>query len=104
MRFLFNQFVDWKLALAGYNAGEARVQRIIDRTGIRDFDEMSRRGLLPETRKYVPAVLAVSSRLGGPNSLTTAKARQNNKTRGGVVEALVKLEGSPALPEAEERP
>ncbi|HSF23496.1 MAG TPA: transglycosylase SLT domain-containing protein [Blastocatellia bacterium] len=104
LRFLFNQFGDWKLALAGYNAGEARVQRIIDRTGIRDFDEMSRRGLLPlETRKYVPAVLAVFSRLGGTNLITTAKARQKNKTRGGVVEALVKLEGSPAPPEAQSR-
>lgn len=64
LRFLFNQFGDWKLALAAYNAGEQRVQRIIDRTGIRDFDEMSRRGLLPlETRKYVPAVLTVWARL-----------------------------------------
>lgn len=103
LRFLFNQFGDWKLALAGYNAGEARVQRIIDRTGIRDFDEMSRRGLLPrETRNYVPAVLAASSRFGGTNSLTTAKARQKGKTRGGVIEALVKSEHSAAPPKAGE--
>lgn len=69
LRFLFNQFGDWKLALAGYNAGEARVQRIIDRTGIRNFDEMSRRGLLPlETRNYVPAVLAAWSRIGTGNN------------------------------------
>lgn len=105
LRFLFNQFGDWKLALAAYNAGEQRVQRIIDRTGIRDFDEMSRRGLLPlETRNYVPAVLAASSRIAGKNSITKAKARQENRTRGGVVEALVKREGSPAPPEAEQRP
>lgn len=105
LRALFNQFGDWKLALAGYNAGEARVQRIIDRTGIRDFDEMSRRGLLPlETRNYVPAVLAASSRFGGTNSLTTSKARQKGKTRGGVVEALVKPEHSAATPRAESRP
>lgn len=59
LRDLYRQFGDWKLALAAYNAGEARVQRIIDRTGIRDFDEMSRRAMLPlETRNYVPAVLA----------------------------------------------
>lgn len=69
LRFLFNQFGDWKLALAGYNAGEARVQRIIDRTGIRNFDEMSRRGLLPaETRNYVPAVLAAWFRIGTGNN------------------------------------
>ena len=105
LRFLFNQFGDWKLALAAYNAGEQRVQRIIDKTGLRDFDEMSRGGLLPlETRKYVPAVLAASSRIGRANSLTTEKARQKGQTRGGAVEARVKLEGSPAPPEAEQRP
>ena len=104
LRFLYNQFGDWKLALAAYNAGEHRVQRIIDRAGIRDFDEMSRRGLLPlETRKYVPAVLAAASRIGGTNSLTTVKARQKSKTRGGVVEALMKLEDSAAPPEAQSR-
>jgi soluble lytic murein transglycosylase-like protein len=104
LRFLFNQFGNWKLALAAYNAGEQRVQRIIDRTGIRDFDEMSRRGLLPlETRKYVPAVLAVWSRLGGTNSLITANARQKGKTRVGLIEALVKPEGSAAPPRAESR-
>jgi Kef-type K+ transport system membrane component KefB len=105
LRFLFNQFGDWKLALAAYNAGEQRVQQIIDRTGIRDFDEMSRRGLLPlETRKYVPAVLSAASRIGGgTNSLTTVKARQKGQTRGGAVEALMKLDDSAAPPEAQSR-
>lgn len=64
LRDLYGRFGDWRLALAAYNAGEGRIQRIIDRTGIRSFDEMSRRGLLPaETRKYVPAVLAQWTRL-----------------------------------------
>jgi soluble lytic murein transglycosylase-like protein len=64
LRDLYRQFGDWKLALAAYNWGEDKVQRVIDRTGVRDFDEMTRRGLLPlETRKYVPAVLAVWARL-----------------------------------------
>lgn len=104
LRFLYNQFGHWKLALAAYNAGEHRVQRVIDKTGIRDFDEMSRRGLLPlETRKYVPAVLAASSRIGGTNSLTTVKARQKGQTRGGVVEALMKLDDLAAPPEARSR-
>ena len=66
LRDLYAMFGDWKLAIAGYNAGEGRVQRIIKKTGIRDFEEMSRRGLLPlETRKYVPAVLAAWSRVVG---------------------------------------
>jgi len=64
LRDLYRQFDDWKLALAAYNWGEDKVQRVIDRTGVRDFDEMARRGLLPlETRKYVPAALAVWARL-----------------------------------------
>jgi soluble lytic murein transglycosylase-like protein len=66
LRDLFRQFGDWKLAIAAYNAGENRVQRIINKTGIRDFEGMSRRGLLPlETRNYVPAVLAVWAQLQG---------------------------------------
>jgi soluble lytic murein transglycosylase-like protein len=64
LRDLYRQFGDWKLALAAYNWGEDKVQRVIDRRGVRDFDEMARRGLLPlETRKYVPAALAVWARL-----------------------------------------
>jgi membrane-bound lytic murein transglycosylase D len=66
LRDLYRQFDDWKLALAAYNWGEDKVQRVIDRTGVRDFDEMARRGLLPaETRKYVPTVLAVWAKLSG---------------------------------------
>lgn len=69
LRDLYEQFGDWKLALAAYNAGEARIQRIIDRTGIHDFDEMVRRGYLPaETRNYVPSVLAAWSRLKGQSA------------------------------------
>ena len=105
LRFLYNQFGDWKLALAAYNAGEQRVQRVIEKTGIRDFGEMSRRGLLPfETRRYVPAVLAASSRIGGANSLTKTKERQKRQTRAGVVEAIVKLDTSTPPPESFEKP
>ncbi len=59
LRDLYQMFGDWKLALAAYNAGEGRVARAIERAGVRDFDELARRRLLPiETRNYVPAVLA----------------------------------------------
>lgn len=59
LRDLYQQFGAWPLALAAYNTGEGRVQRIIHQTGLRTFEEMARRGLLPrETRQYVPAVLA----------------------------------------------
>jgi outer membrane protein TolC len=60
---------------AAYNAGEARVQRIINTTGVRDFDELARRRLLPaETRNYVPAVLAAWSQI------STAGTGMNNAT------------------------
>jgi soluble lytic murein transglycosylase-like protein len=59
LRDLYALFGDWQLALAAYNAGEYRVLKIIEKTGIRDFWQMSRQKLLPEeTTKYVPAVLA----------------------------------------------
>lgn len=59
LKDLYAMFGDWKLALAGYNAGEGRVQRIIRRTGITDFSRMAWLKLLPEeTRRYVPAVLS----------------------------------------------
>jgi membrane-bound lytic murein transglycosylase D len=65
---LYRQFGDWKLALAAYNWGEDKVQRVINRKGVRDFDEMARRRLLPpETRNYVPAVIAVWKRLSESN-------------------------------------
>ncbi len=56
---LYEMFGDWHLALAAYNAGEYRVLKVIEKTGIKDFWHMSGRGLLPqETINYVPAVLA----------------------------------------------
>jgi hypothetical protein len=80
LRDLYAMFGDWKLAIAGYNAGEGRVQRIIKKTGIRDFEEMSRRGLLPlETRKYVPAVLAAWSRVVGESLQSNAGPVKANK-------------------------
>lgn len=64
LRDLYGQFGDWKLALAAYNWGERKVQRIIAKTGLRNFDEIARRGLLPlETRNYVPAVLVAWEQL-----------------------------------------
>ena len=71
LRDLYRQFGDWKLALAAYNTGEDRVQKIIDRTGIRSFEGIARPGLLPlETRNYVPSVLAAWSQIGrGKNGL-----------------------------------
>ena len=46
------QFGDWRMALAGYNAGEGRVLRALRRGG---SDWL--RFVPEETRRYVPAVL-----------------------------------------------
>jgi membrane-bound lytic murein transglycosylase D len=64
LRTLYDLFGDWRLAIAAYNAGEARVARGIRRTGVRDFDVLVARGLLPrETTDYVPKVLAAARSL-----------------------------------------
>ena len=57
---LYDMFQDWPLALAAYNAGENRLQSVIQKTGIRRFSELARKQVLPrETLRYVPAVLSL---------------------------------------------
>jgi hypothetical protein len=58
LRELYEQFGDWMLALAAYNAGEGRVTKAIEIGGTRNFWQLAQQRLLPaETRRYVPAVL-----------------------------------------------
>ena len=58
LRFLLDQFQDWRLALAAYNAGEDTVAAAMQKAQSRDFSRLSRLRLLPEeTLIYVPAVL-----------------------------------------------
>ena len=65
LRDLYQQFGSWPLALAAYNAGEQRVQRAVERSGITDFIQLSSLRLLPqETRNYVPAVLSAMQLVG----------------------------------------
>ena len=60
LRDLHDQFRDWLLALAAYNAGERVIQRAMKRATTADFWSLSSEKVLPEeTRNYVPAVLAV---------------------------------------------
>ena len=63
LRDLYNMFHDWSLALAAYNAGESRIQSVMERTAIRRFTEIADKRLLPsETIQYVPAVLKLMMR------------------------------------------
>jgi membrane-bound lytic murein transglycosylase D len=58
LRFLHGTFGSWPLALAGYNAGEGRVQGVLAKSGGRSFDDIAS-SLPVETRMYVPKVHAV---------------------------------------------
>ncbi len=59
LRELHDMFGDWNLALAGYNWGEGRVQRWVERTGAEDFWALAGQASMPqETRNYVPMIHA----------------------------------------------
>jgi len=58
---------NWHLALAAYNSGLGEVTRIVRRTGIRDYWELSRRNeFRQETAHYVPKLAAVAFILSQP--------------------------------------
>jgi membrane-bound lytic murein transglycosylase D len=61
LKDLFNQFGCWYLAAAGYNAGEKRVERAIEKHNTNDFWELARYNALPkETREYIPKLIAAA--------------------------------------------
>jgi membrane-bound lytic murein transglycosylase D len=66
LKFLYERFQDWRLALAGYNAGEGRVQKLLDRYETRNYDDIARH-LPAETQMYVPRVEATLLRREGIN-------------------------------------
>lgn len=86
LKELSARFGDWALALAAYNVGENRIERLRGRNGVSDFWSLARRNLLPqETRNYVPAFLAVVSLLRGEPGGSKLSARAiaaANKTGG----------------------
>lgn len=56
---LYERFGDWNLAMAAYNVGSSRIDRIKRRYGNIDYWAMIRRRMLPrETRLFVPSILA----------------------------------------------
>lgn len=59
LRDLHARFGDWNLAMAGYNAGEGKIERAIRMLKSRDFWRIAQSRLLRrETRNYVPGILA----------------------------------------------
>jgi membrane-bound lytic murein transglycosylase D len=64
LKALHDRFHDWRLALAAYNCGEGRVQRLMDGHKVRTFDDLS--PFLPaETQMYVPKIEGVIRRREG---------------------------------------
>lgn len=64
LRYLYQHFKDWRLALAAYNSGEGTVDRLLKRGTARTYDEIA--GQLPaQTQMYVPKVEAVILRREG---------------------------------------
>lgn len=59
LKDLHKQFGDWFLALAAYNAGPSRVFRAMSHAKSRNYWVISKTSMLrPETRNYVPKLLA----------------------------------------------
>jgi membrane-bound lytic murein transglycosylase D len=58
LKYLYDSFHDWRLALAAYNCGEGTVQRLLDRYKTRSYDDIAEH-LPAETQMYVPRVEAV---------------------------------------------
>jgi membrane-bound lytic murein transglycosylase B len=76
LRDLHSHFGDWPLALAAYNAGQKAVESALEKGRASTFWQLNSAGLLPpETRSYVPAVLAAMQLLGSTQPTTPAGGR-----------------------------
>jgi len=64
LKYLHDKSKDWPLALAMYNAGEGRVQALLDRAQPKTFDRIATR-LPAETQMYVPKINATLLRREG---------------------------------------
>ncbi len=61
LKELFDRFGCWYLAAAGYNAGEHRVERAIEKHDTKDFWKLRACKTLPkETQEYVPQLIAAA--------------------------------------------
>jgi membrane-bound lytic murein transglycosylase D len=80
---------DWLLAVAGYNSGEGNVARALKKAaaagkpqdfwGIKSY-------LPPETRTYVPRLLAIAALVGNPGASGVTLPELSNEPRFAVVE------------------
>src|SRR6202142_4498434 len=66
LKYLYDRFKDWRLALAAYNAGEGTVQKLLDRYKTESYDAIAEH-LPAETQMYVPRIEAVLLQREGAN-------------------------------------
>jgi membrane-bound lytic murein transglycosylase D len=64
LKYLYDRFKDWRLALAAYNAGGGTVQKLLDRYQTDNYDAIAEH-LPAETQMYVPRVEATVLRREG---------------------------------------
>jgi membrane-bound lytic murein transglycosylase D len=64
LKYLYDKFGDWRLAVAAYNGGEGRVWRLLEQSPSRNYDSIAAR-LPPETQYYVTKVEAAVLRREG---------------------------------------
>jgi LysM repeat protein len=61
LRDLYNEFNSWELASAGYNAGENKIRRAIQKYKTNDFWILSKKPFFrSETKNYVPKIIAAA--------------------------------------------
>ena len=59
LQLLYRQFGDWYLAAAGYNMGEKKLSRLIQKHKTKNFWELAQKYDFPtETAQYIPQLLA----------------------------------------------
>jgi membrane-bound lytic murein transglycosylase D len=69
LKFLYDSFGDWNLALASYNCGEGKIFRYLRHHSKADFWTIKKdRVLKRETREYVPAILGAIVIASNPQS------------------------------------
>lgn len=80
---------DWLLAVAGYNSGEGNVARALKKAAAagKPQDFWGIKGYLPpETRTYVPRLLAIAEVVGKPEAFGVTLPKLTNEPRFAVVE------------------
>jgi len=75
LRTLHEHYGDWELALAAYNAGEKRVDKLLRQQSSQSFEAIARR-LPAETQMYVPRIEATLRKREGKD-LNQLKAPRN---------------------------